>query len=187
MKNKLLGFIAISILLFAGCERKKIARELKAFCSTEIIIPSELQKVYMRNISNYHYDGKDAILVNYYDSTSCSSCRISHLVDLLEIYEIGDQHPEFQVMTIFSPAEDKYDELMAELMHRDFQYPVYVDFAGEFKKINPHIPEDERFHSFLVDRNMKPVFVGDPVTGQDLWKLFEMVLNDILANDGEYK
>ena len=187
MKNKFLLLAAIPLLLFAGCARHKVARELKEFQASEIVVPSGLQQVHARCISEYSGDGKTALLVNYYDSTDCSSCRNAHLVDLLDLYELGDRHPEFQVLTIFSPADDRYDEVMAELMRNDFHYPVYVDYEGLFRKANPQIPSDERFHSFLLDKNMSPVFVGNPVAGQELWRLFMTVLDNMLSNGGEYR
>ncbi len=100
MKNKFLLLVAIPLLLFAGCARQKVAHELKEFQASEIVVPSGLQQVYARCISEYSGDGKTALLVNYYDSTDCSSCRIAHLVDLLDLYELGDRYPEFQVLVV---------------------------------------------------------------------------------------
>ncbi len=185
---KKLTFILCALaLLSTGCSRQKIARQLKEFQKTEVVIPHELQKVESRIIGNYSPGGKTVTLVNYYDSTSCSSCRVAHLSDLIGIYELEQEYPEFQVLTIFSPQMENYDDLLAELFVSDFPYPVYVDIDAVFRKSNPQIPEDEKFHTFLIDRNMKPLFVGNPTAGKELGALFRRVLDKIHSCGGEYR
>lgn len=61
----------------------------------------------------------------------------------------------------------------------DFPYPVYVDFNCSFRKLNTGIPEDVRFHSFLLDKNGHPVFVGNPNANETLNHLFEKVLSGL--------
>lgn len=111
----------------------------------------------------------------YHDSLSCNSCQINHLNDYLCIYEKADTM-SFDVLTIFSPRQEEYDEVMASLMKQDFPYPIYVDFDGSFRRANPCIPEDNRFHSFLLDKDGHPVFVGNPADNETMWNLFEKAL-----------
>lgn len=96
----------------------------------------------------------------YHDSLSCSSCQISHLADIQSIYELSDSLGTFEVMTIFSPRPEEYDQVLRDLEIREFEYPVYVDVTGSFVSSNGCIPSDRRFHSFLTDSDRHPVFVG---------------------------
>ena len=78
---------------------------------------------------------------------------------------------------IFSPKEEEYDALVKELMIADYPYPIYVDYNGVFRKLNPQIPEDRRFHCFLLDKNGYPVFVGNPVASERMMELFKTALD----------
>ena len=83
-------------------------------------------------------------------------------------------------MTVFSPRQEEYDEVMKQLILLDFPYPVYIDFSGSFRGGNAEtIPEDRRFHVFLMDVNGHPVFVGNPMSGEDLMVLFEKALSGL--------
>ena len=82
-------------------------------------------------------------------------------------------------MSIFSPSVEEYDEVLKNLIYRDFEYPVYIDFSGSFRQKNDCIPKDCLFHNFLIDSNGHPVFVGNPIASDDLWNLFNKALSSI--------
>lgn len=147
----------------------------------------EMEQVYRRNINAQEPSVKQCQLIVYYDSLECSSCAVRHLYDKIDLYELADSIESFDVLTVFSPCEEEYDEVMKELMLLDFPYPVYVDSGRNFRRTNSCIPEDRRFHTFLLDRSGHPVFVGNPVASGDLWRLFEKVLGNLVENDGEYR
>ena len=42
----------------------------------------------------------------------------------------------------------------------DFPYLVYVDYSGSFAETNMCIPEDNRFHSFLLNKEGHPCSWG---------------------------
>ena len=82
--------------------------------------------------------------------------------------------------------EEEYDEVVKQLMILNFPYPVYVDYSCSFRKLNSFIPDDTRFHSFVIDKNGKPVFVGNPMSGQKMMDLFIQVVSNLEANGGVY-
>lgn len=174
-------FLLLLPLLFAtACKEQKIAECLKSFRAESILIPADLQKVDGR-VQSEVGDAMDGIpvLILYHDSLSCSMCQISHLADLSDVYALADSLGTFEVMSIFSPREEEYDELMKNIVYRDFEYPVYVDFSGSFRKKNSCIPEDAIFHNFLIDRDGHPVFVGNPAASDELWDLLNKALFSI--------
>ena len=99
--------------------------------------------------------------------------------DCLPLYELSDSIGTFRIVTIFAPRQEEYDEVIRQLMVLDFPYPVYVDFDGSFRKANPCIPEDKRFHSFLLDKEGHPVFVGDPLASDRMMELFKEALESL--------
>lgn len=74
------------------------------------------------------------VMVFYHDSLSCSSCQISHLADIRSVYELSDSLGTFEVMTIFSPRPEEYDQVLRDLEIREFEYPVYVDVTGSLSR-----------------------------------------------------
>lgn len=111
----------------------------------------------------------------YHDSLSCNSCQINHLNDYLCIYEKAETM-SFEVLTIFSPCQDEYDEVIKRLMILDFPCSVYVDLDGSFRRATSCIPEDPRFHSFLLDKDGHPIFVGNPIASDSMSGLFDRAL-----------
>lgn len=170
----LLSFIA------ASCGHASLSRQLKSFSKETIVIPDELTEVRGHNVARISDDRKEFAFITYFDSLSCSRCQINHLSDFNDFYEVADSVGVLDYLVIFSPRMEEYDELVKELVLNDFPYPVYVDYGGSFRKANACIPEDSRFHSFLLDRNGHPAFVGNPVASQKLWDLFEKALERLI-------
>ena len=44
-----------------------------------------------------------------------------------------------------------------------FDYPILLDTLGEFEKLNPHLPKNGTFHTFLLDENNNVILVGNPL------------------------
>ena len=176
LKLILLLFVSVGCV---GCKEYRVAKQLKQFSSETVIIPEDLQKIDNRIQTEVGDIDGIPVFVIYHDSLSCSQCQISHLSDLLGLYELSDSLGTFSVMSIFSPREEDYDGVMKDIMYRDFEYPVYIDYTGSFRKKNTCIPEDVRFHSFLLDGDGHPVYVGNPIASDDLFKVFKAALERI--------
>ena len=176
--NKL--FVLLVIFSMTSCAEQQISRTLKNFRASTITIPEDLQKIHRRSQTTIEgCDTGTPVMIIYHDSLECSSCRISHLIDFLDLYELSDSLGTFKVMTIFSPLEYEYDDVLSKLIVNNFEYPIYIDFSGTFRQQNKSIPEDRRFHRFLINSAGLPVFVGDPKASDQMWTLFLKSLEDI--------
>lgn len=177
MKRPLLYLICF--LIITSCsDIQSIKHDLRQFRKTTINLSVSCEVVKNRNISKGVLPtGKETMIV-YYDSTECNKCKINHLIDFLSLYDDADNKGTYNVVTIFAPRQEEYDEVMASLMKQDFPYPIYVDFDGSFRKANRCIPEDKRFHSFLLDKDGHPVFVGNPVSSEKMHELFKRALEE---------
>ena len=98
----------LSLVLFPGCGRnseiKSIMQDMRA---SELAIPNDLQKIESRSISRVSPVRKDATLIIYYDSLTCSMCNINKLHQLDTLFGLEKTFPGFEVMVIFSPAPDR--------------------------------------------------------------------------------
>lgn len=168
-----------------ACKEYSVSRQLKAFMNYKIVMPYGIQEISERNIKQVDLDN-NVRLVILFDSLECSSCEINKLFNYVSSYEKIHSIQSCQLMTIFSPRQEEYDEVVKQLMVLNFPYPIYVDMSGSFRKINKCIPDDKRFHSFLLDKHGKPVFVGNPMSGPRMMELFMEAVSNLEANGGVY-
>lgn len=167
---------ALQVLL-AACSENGVRREMKHFIQSEITFPETMERV---NNGSFGVDTLQIdrpVLIIYYDSTECSSCKITHLTDLEPVYELYDSLGTFDVITIFSPPDEEQINVLEKLMMLEYPHTVYIDFAGAFRDANDCIPADKRFHSFLLDSGRKPFYVGNPTGSEQLWNLFTQAVS----------
>jgi len=181
---KYFTFALLLILSISACsEQTKLSQELATFMNQTIAFPKHFLKVESGKVELSRVDLDKQILVLYSDALSCNLCLINHLHEKIPIYELADSLKTFTAMTILSPKEEEFEEIITGLLDRNFNYPVYID-TGDFSYLNTCIPEDHRFHSFLINQEKKPIFVGDPISSINLWDLFCKVVdnNDSTTN-----
>ncbi|CDN32754.1 hypothetical protein BN938_2685 [Mucinivorans hirudinis] len=72
---------------------------------------------------------------------------------------------------LFSVGENA-NSLALTLKQYQFSIPVLFDIQNSFEKVNI-IPNDEKFHYFLLDKNNKIQLVGNPINNPAMWKLYK--------------
>lgn len=169
---------SLCICLTSCNEKAKLKRAMSDFMESEIVIPNEIECIYNRQVDKIKLDTLQQLkLIVYYDSLDCSSCRISHLMDIYPLYDMADTS-NFSLLTIFSPKEEDLAEVRNHIVIQNLPIPIYIDADGSFSKLNKSIPSDKRFHSFLIDDNNKPVFVGNPLTNSSLEEVLKTILEE---------
>lgn len=166
-------------VVIAGCSRLETKREMKTFFKSTIITPETLGRVYDRNIVFEELPEGMPMLIIYSDSTECNSCQINQVVLLKPIFELSDSLQSFKVIPVFSPSQEEYDTTVEQLIMLNFKYPLYIDTFRDFGRLNDCIPEDRRFHCFLINSEGKPVFIGNPIASEALKTVFLKALRDI--------
>ncbi|MFA6769212.1 MAG: hypothetical protein WCR86_12405 [Parabacteroides sp.] len=145
---------------------------MREFSNTTIVVPKGMMMVDGQSLKPFKDTSLKAKLIFYFDESSCSSCQVAHLSDLLNLYEIGDKSGKYEVLIIFSPPHEDLSGLIEELKLRDFEHPVIVDSNKEFEIGNPSMPSDNRFHTYLIDEKGLPLFIGNPNGSEELYGLF---------------
>ena len=183
--RKSVWILVVAVTLLSCADNDEIEKQIAAFQEETIVLP-ELVKVEHREITRGEPEASLFKMVIYNDSLECSSCKIMHMEDVKDLYELSEEYPGLGIYTIFSPRQLEYDGAMVDLMRLNYPYALYVDMDGAFEKANPGLPDDKRFHSFLLDRDGHPVFIGNPTANEQLWVLFKEVLANLEANGGVY-
>jgi hypothetical protein len=160
---------------------------LEVFHGTPITISDNLRVITNGKKDSLHFDISDkfARFIVYVDSLECSSCRAGRMYEYNGVIDFRDSvGMQFMPIFIFSPPERVVEELLYQVRVSYFDYPILLDDSGLFPIINPHIPTDPRFHTFLLDKNGKVVLVGDPVHNPGLWELYKKTITELIENGG---
>lgn len=106
---------------------------------------------------------------------------------MLVYQELFELEPEnFTPVIIMGSNDMKYDEIVTNLRLQAYSFPVYIDKKDEFPALNPNIPREPRFHTFLLDRSDRVILVGDPLSSEPMRALFKSTLDNMLAHGGKY-
>lgn len=193
MKKFLPVYLAVfsAIVTLCGCDNQKrgIKKDLEKMFAYQITIP---------DIESAYYNGQDTIIpmgtfgaparmIIYYDSLLCGSCHVNKLWEWSDVVTHSTAlRGKFKPIFIFSPAKGKVNEVRVSL--RSYQdildWPVYLDGEGLFPGKNSELPANHNMHTFLLDKNNKPVLVGNPVGNEKLWNLYKDSIRKLIDNDG---
>lgn len=174
--------IGICFCTLSSCgERYRLKLTMSEFLESEIHFPDSLYTVYDGGITQESYDKLKGYsqynLIMYVDSSSCTSCRVSSLNNMLRLYELSEDNQRFSVMTIFAPAKEDVPHLEKSLLRLYYPYPIYIDKTHQFSQINK-LPTDTRMHNFLITHDGKVLFIGNPLENDKLMTIFLSTLSN---------
>lgn len=127
----------------------------------------------------YDFGNADYKIVTYIDTTGCTPCRmkISSWNEIInEIKSIPDIDFNF-LMIINSDRKNAAEYAINASL---FNHPIWFDYDNSFFDTNS-LPEDDDFHTFLLDSDDKVIAVGDPVMNPKIKALYM----DIIAGNYE--
>ena len=157
-------------------QKKKLADELRLFREVAITFPDNLlAKRYDEQAPDISLLNRPLKMVVYVNREGCGSCKITGLLPVYQ-FILENRHVEkFGMVVILSPSHIKLSDDYLEQFR--LRQTFFFDLDGSFERLNPHLPENERFHTFLLDENNKVVLVGNPVRNTKLKNLYLAELN----------
>ena len=157
MKGNKCFFIGIILCLFVACTNRnqQFAKEMKALQSKEIKLPSKgLVLLQSTELHEVEMNEKALKLVIYTDSVGCTSCAINQINLWDSFIDYANQfNNQLRFYFIFSPVKKDLNSIKLAIANSMFEYPIVLDTLREFEKLNPHLPKNRSFHSFLLDKN----------------------------------
>lgn len=182
MKNVYLFLSFFFFLTFTSCESgilstHRIVSEMEGH---KVVFPEHFSRIcYGKSSDNETIATTTPILVFWFDSTECSSCRANHLYELEPLFEYAEDDDDLNVVVVFSPQSHECKLLIHTLEKKQFEYPLYVDTDNSFFILNDWIPAGNKYHTFLIDNSKRPVFIGNPMRNDKMWTLFEKRLRNL--------
>lgn len=171
MKYVIFGLI---LLLGSSCNLKKeidVTSLVKEWNGKEIIFPKNTFSFQSNNGSTNF-----KILV-YTDSLGCTSCKLRPQQWKKIISEM-DSISSIPIHFLFYFNTKDKEEINYIFKRDQFDYPVCIDEADSLNNLN-HFPADERFQTFLLDKNNKVVAIGNPIHNPKVKELYmKIILGD---------
>ena len=109
----------------------------------------------------------------YADSMSCTSCTLKEMYQWNSILEKAQSFSTpLKTYFIFAPKKENIRNLYITMKNIMPSIPIFIDTAGIFSQQNPHIPANPMLHTFLLDKQNKVIFIGDPSKDKNLEDIF---------------
>ena len=176
-----ISFLIITLLfVFSACQdnnKQEITQIIKEWQGKEIVFPENPTFTqFGQDTIPYQIPESEYKLLLYVDSVGCTSC-ILQLHKWKELIEQVDSlsSETVPVLFFFHPKDTR--EIAYLLKRDDIIIPVCIDEKDHFNSIN-NFPTNQSFQCFLLDKDNKVVFIGNPVHNT---RIKEMYLSEIAS------
>ena len=124
-------------------------------------------------------------LVVFTDSTECSPCNISRITDWKDVAQdiFKDCYSDAKLLFIISPSRRKMQEIRQIVEESSMDWPIYLDTAYVFQKVNIQIPDNRLFHVFLLNENDEILCVGNPLYNEKIRRIYKTVIKERNINN----
>lgn len=175
-KNFILYLLPVAAALLCGCknERAEHAGVLSDWIGREIVLPDELVYRIQDDTIDVDFSCQDFKIVNYVDSSGCTSCRmkLDLWADLVnELKTLTDL--DIEVITVVSTK--RIGDIYSTIFRNNYLNPVVFDPGNVFDQSNSLPPRPEH-HCFLLDAENRVVAIGNPVLNPKIKELYKQYI-----------
>lgn len=160
----------MSIVLFRPQKDGLFKKKIENFVSVQICIPYEMLVSKKCTEFKDSIENKDIKLVFYNDSIGCLDCTFTKMAGYL--LENRERLKKVRIIHIISVNSSDSEHLFRKLCNLRLYGEVYLDTCNAFIKSNPKFPKEKLFHTFLLDKDGKVIFVGNPTNNSMNEKVF---------------
>lgn len=171
-------FCLIGALALCGCNgRVRDTKEAILFCKSTVVLPHEMIAIEngSLNLSSIPQNGVPT-LVRYYAPNDCNECAVSHMRDNVALVDFSKKDESFEVVVIMSPPDEDREEIMRKIIELKLPIVVYFDTSYYLESLGV-IPKNSALHSFLLDKDGHPVFLGNPLKNDASLDRFRKAIN----------
>lgn len=113
--------------------------------------------------------------VHYVDSSQCSPCALDRMYYWNKLV---DEYSKKGINFVFiiEPKKEQLEDVHLSIESSGLRNPVYVDSLYAFKKQNPFLPEEQMYHSLLLNKNGKIVLVGNPMENENIKQIWNKLI-----------
>lgn len=169
--------VLLSTVVFISCSNRKerIAQIVSEWQDKEIFFPTNsVFTIQGKDTVDYPIESKYKVLV-YVDSVGCTSCKLQ-LNKWNEFITEVDSITNHNIQFLFYLSSKNAREIRNYAIQEDFLCPFCFDPNNNINQLN-NFPDQDIFHTFLLDENNKVRIIGNPNKNDRIKKLFIECIN----------
>ena len=188
-RNRITGRVLLFIMgccLLAACNSQKrgLEEKIEKLQSKAIEMPYERMACWasdsIKAISPWNK--AKLKLVHYVDSVTCSTCYLHKIAANELLFRMEKlSNNEFYNIFIINPDNKAKKRLEMDFNDKLIPQTIFVDSANVFTEVNPNIPSESMYHTFLLDENNKVILVGNPNANEKIGDMLQDVVEKKLG------
>lgn len=188
-KMRFLGYILLSAIcccLIASCnsQKREMQETVEKMQQKAIEIPYDRMACWTNDSILEISPWKKAKmkLVHYIDSATCSTCYLQKAAtnEFLHSMERLSKN-EFYNVFIINPDKKTRTRIEDDFKEKQIPSTVFLDSANIFMGLNPNIPSESMFHTFLLDENNKVILIGNPMVNKQIEEMLVLIVEEKLG------
>lgn len=130
------------------------------------------------SVISYMYEKASYKLVIYADSSECSQCYLTHLEHWMKYIELENRTKGKFLCLFIIEAPKNMLPIVSSMVK--IKHPLFFDEKFCLRHSNPQISVQKMLHVFLVDKNNKIIFVGNPIYNENIEIKLDSLLKQYL-------
>lgn len=160
-----LTVLLFTVLHVVSCKENNISKDVQDLIGKHISIPSEISRE------------NTFAIINYVDSTGCTSCKLHTEGWNMFIEKTKDCNSPIDIIFIVHPhVFSDVNEIINNNCTN--QIKVICDTKNRWKDYNK-LSQKEMLHTFLINKDNNIVMVGSPITNVEISDLMLKVMKDL--------
>ena len=174
VKNWILAGLVFALI--SSCtDNKKTNKDLESFMNKKIAIPYESMDVRFCSFFSDSLSSNDDIrIIVVFSDSGCSGCKIKEYSIIEQICIEKYNHANITYIVPCPKAESK--NIFTMFCNSRIEGVVCIDTCNAFLHANPHFPDNELFHTFVINNEGKVLMVGNPFQNEKMEALFKKVI-----------
>ena len=151
--------------LSQGCDYMRTLKLTNRFLDSELVLSSKMIKVTDGQANECEYSQELPVFVLYYAPDECSECALNHVFVNKPYFDFAKRRGDFETVLIVAPKKEQLSEVLTRAVQLETPFPIYIDSEHHLESQDV-IPKDERFHSFLLDKEGTVIYIGRPLSSE---------------------
>lgn len=187
-KNKTVGCILLIVIccFLSACnsQKRELQEKVEKLQSVAIDIPYDRMGCWTSDSIMEISPWKKAKLklIHYVDSATCSTCYLNKIVTYEQLFRMEKlSNNEFYNIFIINPSNIAKKRLETDFHDKLIPQTIFVDSANVFTEVNPNIPSESMYHTFLLDENNNVILVGCPLGNEKIGDMLQATVEKKLG------
>ena len=170
--------ICVTFSISLSCDKKHSYVELVKSINNQVTdIPYDTLVCIRCSQFPFEYKKRTlAKIVHIIDQYGCTGCAVSLLAKNEKLHCDLFENGAINSIYIVSVPTESREATIRLLKQYRLRSEVYLDTCNAFLSANPQIPDNELFHTFVINNEGKVLMVGNPFQNEKMEALFKKVI-----------